>query len=109
MNKAKLADTLAERTGLPRKQTEMLIDSMVEVIQQTLASGDEVTIAGFGTFMAKFRSSRMGVNPQNPSERIQIPAVTIPKFKAGKGLKDALKAAPATEATTPAPEQPAGM
>jgi nucleoid DNA-binding protein len=59
--------------------------------------------------MAKFRSSRMGVNPQNPSERIQIPAVTIPKFKAGKGLKDALKAAPATEATTPAQEQPAGM
>lgn len=104
MNKAKLADTLAEKTGLTRKQTEQIIDTMVEVIQDTLSAGEEVTIAGFGTFMAKFRSSRMGVNPQNPTERIQIPAVTIPKFKAGKGLKDALKAAPA-QSVVAGPEQ----
>ena len=49
------------------------------------------TIAGFGTFMSKERSARGGVNPRNPKEHIQIHAMTIPKFKAGKALKDALK------------------
>lgn len=93
MNKAKLADILAERTGFSRKQTETTIDQLVELIQETLASGEEVTIAGFGSFIAKFRSARMGVNPQNPTERIQIHATTVPKFKAGKGLKEALKSA----------------
>jgi DNA-binding protein HU-beta len=68
---------------------------MLEVITETLVKDDEVTLTGFGTFSAKFRSSRMGVNPQNPSERIKVPAVTVPKFKAGKALKDALKAKPA--------------
>ncbi|MFA6909388.1 MAG: HU family DNA-binding protein, partial [Patescibacteria group bacterium] len=60
-------------------------------ITDVLKAKGEVTITGFGTFMAKERSARAGVNPQNPSERIQIGAVTIPKFKSGKALKDALK------------------
>jgi len=60
------------------------------VIDQ-LQQGEDVTLAGFGSFSARERSARMGVNPQNPSERIQIPAVTVPKFKAGKNLKDSLK------------------
>ena len=61
------------------------------ITTETLKSGGEVTLTGFGTFMAKQRSARTGVNPQNPTEKIQIPSVTIPKFKAGKALKDALK------------------
>lgn len=97
MNKALLAETLAEKTGLSKKQAEDFVQAFVDVVTDTLKSGDSVTIAGFGTFMPKFRSARMGVDPQNPKERIQIPAVTIPKFKAGKGLKDALKQAPAVE------------
>lgn len=91
MNKARLSEIIAERTGLTKRQTEEVLITMVQVIEETLARGEEVTIAGFGTFMAKHRSARMGVNPQKPSERIQVHAVTIPKFKAGKGLKDALK------------------
>lgn len=91
MNKAKLADVLAERTGLSKKQAEDFLDAFVESVIDSLKKGDEVTLTGFGTFMAKYRSARMGVNPQQPSERIQIPAVVIPKFKAGKALKDALK------------------
>lgn len=91
MNKARLSEVIAERTGLNKKQVEDMLTTFVSVVEETLSSGEEVTIAGFGTFMAKHRSARMGVNPQNPSERIQVPAVTIPKFKAGKGLKDALK------------------
>lgn len=91
MNKARLAEAIAERCGVSKQQAEDMIASFVEVVTEQLQEGDDVTIAGFGTFMAKFRSARMGVNPQNPAERIQIPAVTIPKFKAGKRLKDSLK------------------
>ena len=61
------------------------------VVIENLKKGEDVTLAGFGTFSAKQRASRMGVNPQKPSEKIQIPTVTVPKFKAGKALKDALK------------------
>ena len=53
--------------------------------------GEEVVLTGFGAFSVKQRAARTGVNPQNPSEKIQIPAVKVPKFKSGKALKDALK------------------
>ena len=59
------------------------------IVLLTRASSDAV--AGFGTFSARERKGRIGVNPQNPSEKIQIPEVRVPKFKAGKNLKDALK------------------
>lgn len=98
MNKARLAEVLSERTGLSRKQAEDALEAFEEIVKETLTRGEEVTLAGFGSFMAKHRSSRVGVNPQKPTERIQIPAVTIPKFKAGKNLKDALKQMTTTEA-----------
>lgn len=91
MNKAELLDTIAERTGLVRKDVERVIETFEELVITTLKGGGEVTITGFVTFMTKRREARMGVNPQHPQERIQIPAVTVPKFKAGKTLKDALK------------------
>jgi DNA-binding protein HU-beta len=100
MNKALLADALAEKLGVTRKQAEDFLEGFVDIVTQTLVKGDEVTLAGFGTFMPKFRSARMGVNPQNPAERIEVGAVVIPKFKAGKGLKDALKAVPAAKPAT---------
>jgi len=68
-----------------------VLEGFEEVVIDSLKVGTEVTLTGFGTFLAKFRSARGGVNPQNPSERIQIPAVTVPKFRAGKTLKYALK------------------
>lgn len=91
MNKAELISHLAETSGLAKKQVEDLMEGFVATVVKTLQSGGEVTIAGFGTFSAKQRAGRTGVNPQNPAEKIQIPAVTVPKFKAGKNLKDALK------------------
>jgi DNA-binding protein HU-beta len=91
MNKAELAAKLAEKLNLSKKQGEDFVAAFEEIVTDTLKTGGEVTIAGFGTFSAKVRAGRMGVNPQNPSEKIQIPAVTVPKFKAGKALKDALK------------------
>lgn len=91
MNKAELALRIAEKLGLPKKVGEDLIEFFEEIVTAALVNGDEVTIAGFGTFSSKVRSARMGVNPQKPSEKMQIPAVRVPKFKAGKALKDSLK------------------
>jgi DNA-binding protein HU-beta len=91
MNKAELVTQLAEKVAISKKQAEDTIEAFTEVVMDTLKKGGEVTIAGFGSFSAKQRAGRMGVNPQNPSEKIQIPPVIVPKFKAGKALKDALK------------------
>jgi len=104
MNKAELINVIAERVGVTKKQAEDMIESFVKIVTQELVKDGDVTIAGFGQFMAKTRAGRTGVNPQNPTEKIQIPPVRVPKFKAGKGLKDALKAPRA--AATPTPEPP---
>lgn len=91
MNKAELAQAIAEKVGLNKKEAEDMIAAFVDIVTHTLKNNGEVTIAGFGAFSAKTRKGRVGVNPQNPTQKIQIPAVTVPKFKAGKGLKDTLK------------------
>ncbi len=91
MNKAELVAKIAEKVGLSKKQAEEAIESFTEIVTSTLMAGGDVTIAGFGNFSAKQRAGRTGVNPQNPSEKIQIPPVVVPKFKAGKALKDSLK------------------
>lgn len=97
MNKAELALKLSERMDIPKKTAEDFIEYFEEMVTKALVEGQEVTIAGFGTFSARTRSARMGVNPRNPSEKIQVPEVRVPKFKAGKALKDALKK-PASQA-----------
>lgn len=91
MNKQKLGDKIAEKFGLPKTQGEEIVKFILSTITEKIKAGGEVVLTGFGTFSARRRASRAGVNPQNPSERIQIPEVTVPKFKAGKALKDALK------------------
>jgi DNA-binding protein HU-beta len=68
-----------------------MLEAFMAITTEALKAGLEVSLTGFGTFMAKERSARTGVNPQNPSQKIQIAAVKVPKFKAGKALKDALK------------------
>ena len=103
MNKAELITFLAEKVGVTKKQAEEMVENFVDVVTETLQKGGEVTIAGFGTFSAKQRKGRMGVNPQRPTEKIQIPSVVVPKFKAGKGLKDALKASGHAPAAVGAP------
>ncbi len=91
INKALLAQMVADKAGVSKKEAEEMLAAMVQIIIGSLQDGNEVTISGFGAFSAKVRAGRIGVNPQNPSEKIQIPPVTVPKFKAGKALKDALK------------------
>lgn len=91
MNKAQLAQTIADKVGVSKKESEAMISAFVDIVIDTLKQNGEVSIAGFGAFSAKTRAGRVGVNPQKPTEKIQIPPVTVPKFKAGKSLKDALK------------------
>lgn len=91
MNKAELSAAIAEKTNMTKKEAEDMVMTFVDIVTTTLKSGGEVNIAGFGAFSARTRAGRMGVNPQNPSQKMPIPPVTVPKFKAGKGLKDALK------------------
>ena len=69
-----------------------MLNTFVDTVMATLKKGEEVVLTGFGAFSVKQRAGRTGVNPQNPTEKIQIPPVKVPKFKAGKALKDSLKA-----------------
>jgi DNA-binding protein HU-beta len=91
MNKAALIERLAAESGVNKKQAESMLEALVGIIIKELKAGNEVTITGFGTFLARSRHARGGVNPQKPTERIQIPEVKVAKFKTGKTLKDALK------------------
>jgi len=91
MNKAQLIESLAIKAGVSKKETEYVLKAFEELVIENLKEGKEITLTGFGTFSAKKRSARNGVNPQKPSEMITIPEVIVPKFKAGKTLKDSLK------------------
>ncbi len=110
MNKAELINVISDRVGVTKKQAEDMVESFVDIVTSELVNDGDVTIAGFGQFTARTRAGRTGVNPQNPTEHIQIPPVRVAKFKPGKGLKDSLKApkhqAPAMQAPAPAPEMP---
>lgn len=91
MNKAELINVIADKVGVSKREGEDMIETFVSTVTAELKKGGEVTLTGFGSFSSKKRAARTGVNPQNPTQKIQIPAITVPKFKAGKALKDALK------------------
>ena len=73
-----------------KKQANEVVDLFFDTITKALSRGEEVGITGFVTFKTVKRAARMGINPKT-GEKIQIAATTVPKFKAGKGLKDAVK------------------
>ncbi len=91
MNKQELVKAISEKTNMTQKDVSSVLGSFEEVVKETLAKSDKVQLIGFGTFEAKKRAERKGFNPQNPKEKITIPAMTVPTFKAGKAFKDALK------------------
>ncbi len=91
MNKNDLIAAVADKTGLTKAQAGEAVDATFEAISGSLKSGDEVRIIGFGNFSVSERAASEGRNPRT-GEAIQIPASKTPKFKAGKGLKDAVNA-----------------
>ena len=90
MTKQDLIAAAAAASGVTKKDSQAVLDAALDAITSSLAKGDSVTITGFGTFRVSHRAARNGVNPRNPQEKISIPAMKLPAFKAGKSLKDAV-------------------
>lgn len=87
MNRTELVNEISDRTNVSRKDSEMVLKAFVDVVTEQLKNGDKISMTGFGTFEAAKRGERKGRNPMTGDEMI-IPAATVPKFKAGKALKD---------------------
>ena len=87
MNKSELIAAVAQSAGLTKKDTERAINAALDAITASLRSGGKVQISGFGTFEVKEREARIGRNPHT-KEAIDIPATSVPVFKASKALKD---------------------
>ena len=87
ITKKSLADDLAEKYGLTKKDAETAVNAVFGAIGDALAKGDSVQLIGFGTFGVKERAAREGRNPRT-GETVKIAASKVPTFKAGKGLKD---------------------
>ncbi|MGL4566475.1 MAG: HU family DNA-binding protein [Halioglobus sp.] len=89
MNKTELIDAIATAADLPKASAGRALDAVIDSITEALKKGEQVSLVGFGTFSVKHRSARTGRNPQSGAA-IQIKASTVPGFKAGKALKDAV-------------------
>jgi len=88
VNKAELVTSMAEKTGLTKKDAEAALNSFMKSVEEALVEGDKVQLVGFGTFDVRERKERKGRNPRNPEQVIDIPASKAPVFKAGKALKE---------------------
>ena len=87
MNKAELITKMAEKSGLTKKDTETALRGFIESVTEALENKEKVQLVGFGTFETRERAAREGRNPRT-KETINIPASTVPVFKAGKEFKE---------------------
>jgi DNA-binding protein HU-beta len=90
VNKNDLVDAIAASGNMTKADATQAVDAVIDAITNALKGGEEVRIAGFGTFVVSQRAASEGRNPRT-GEKIQIPASKLPKFRAGKGLKDAIQ------------------
>ena len=91
MTKQEFVDQVASKTNMSRREAADAVDAVLDSITDTLKGGGEINFTGFGKFSTQFRKERQGVNPRNPTEKVTIPAATVPKFSAGSSLKQAVK------------------
>jgi DNA-binding protein HU-beta len=89
VNKSELIASIAEKSGMTKKDAEKALNGFIESVEDALGKEDKVQLVGFGTFEVRVREARKGRNPQTGQE-IDIPAAKVPAFKAGKSLKDKL-------------------
>lgn len=87
MTKAELISAVAAKAGLTKADTEKAVNGIIASVTTCLKKGDKLSLVGFGTFNTAKRAARKGLNPQT-GKKIDIPAATVPRFKAGKGLKE---------------------
>jgi DNA-binding protein HU-beta len=90
VTKSEFVDQVSAKSGLAKKEAADAVDAVLAVIEEALASGNEVTLTGFGKFHVAERGARQGVNPRT-GEPLQIPAARVPRFTAGSALKKAVK------------------
>lgn len=90
MTKQKLIETLSAETAMTKRQVETVLVAFARTVEQTVAKGEKVNLTGFGTFDLGTRAARRGVNPQTGKE-IQIPAIPMPRFRAGKRFKETIR------------------
>jgi len=90
MNKANIVDAVNEKLGGTKKSAEEVVDLVFDSIAEELKKGGEVSVSGFGIFAAKQRAARQARNPRT-GEMVNVPAMKVPKFRASKTLKDAVK------------------
>ncbi len=93
MTKAELISSVAEQAGLKKVDAEKAVAAFIASVTSALKSGDKLSLVGFGTFSTSKRAARKGQNPQT-GKKIDIPAATVPKFKPGKTLKEAVNVVP---------------
>lgn len=91
MSKQDLIAIIADASGITKRSASSALDALTSTVMKELKRGNTVTITGFGTFRVSKRQARTGVNPRNPSQKISIPSMKVPSFKAGKTLKDAVR------------------
>jgi DNA-binding protein HU-beta len=89
MTKADFVGKLAEKTGFTKADSEKAVNAFLETVTDALKAGDKIVFTGFGSFEVSERAAKEGRNPQTGAT-IQIAATKVPKFKAGKNLKDAV-------------------
>ena len=89
MNKAELISIVAKKTNLTKKETELALTTILETIVDVVASGEKITLVGFGSFEVRERKSREGRNPKT-GEKIEIPTSKLPAFSVGKFFKKRL-------------------
>ncbi|MBQ5910882.1 MAG: HU family DNA-binding protein [Clostridia bacterium] len=90
MNKTELVAAIAEKAGISKKDADAAVAAFVATVTDAMKAGDKVALIGFGTFEAKVRAARTGINPKT-KETIKIAATKVPAFKAGQALKNAVK------------------
>jgi DNA-binding protein HU-beta len=91
VTKQEFVDAVAQKSGLNRREAGQAVDAVLETITDALRRRDSVAFTGFGKFATSERKARMGVNPRNPSQKVHIPAATVPKFTAGSSLKQTVR------------------
>jgi DNA-binding protein HU-beta len=90
MNKTQVVDEVAKAAGMTKKDAGAAVEAVLGTISGALKKGQTVQLTGFGSFVVVKQKARMGINPQT-KEKIKIAATKVPKFRAGKGLKDTVK------------------
>jgi nucleoid DNA-binding protein len=91
VTKQEFVDRVASKGNMSRREAADALDAVLNSITDVLQGGGEINFTGFGKFSTQHRKARQGVNPRNPSEKVNIPAATVPKFSAGSQLKQAVK------------------